>query len=42
MRATDTSIARAVALIAQADGLLITADAGVDVAPGLPDFRGPT
>lgn len=33
--------ARAAALIEQADGLLITAGAGMGVDSGLPDFRGP-
>ena len=33
--------ARAAALIDQADGLLITAGAGMGVDSGLPDFRGP-
>lgn len=35
-----TAIARAARLIAEADGLLITAGAGLGVDSGLPDFRG--
>lgn len=34
-------LARAVDLITQADGLLVTAGAGMGVDSGLPDFRGP-
>ena len=36
----ETEIRQAAALIAQADGLLITAGAGMGVDSGLPDFRG--
>lgn len=35
------AIRRAAELIAQADGLLVTAGAGMGVDSGLPDFRGP-
>ena len=35
-----TDYARCAELIAQADGLLITAGAGIGVDSGLPDFRG--
>ena len=39
--AMDTSaLSRAARLIAAADGLLITAGAGMGVDSGLPDFRG--
>lgn len=38
--ATQLAIAKAARLIAQADGLLITAGAGMGVDSGLPDFRG--
>jgi NAD-dependent SIR2 family protein deacetylase len=37
---TDSLFARAAALIDQADGVLITAGAGMGVDSGLPDFRG--
>lgn len=37
----DAGIARAAALIADADALLVTAGAGMGVDSGLPDFRGP-
>lgn len=37
---TVNSVHQAAALIAQADGLLITAGAGMGVDSGLPDFRG--
>jgi NAD-dependent SIR2 family protein deacetylase len=37
----DKAFISAAALIAQADGLLITAGAGMGVDSGLPDFRGP-
>ncbi len=37
----DDGIARAAALFAAADGLLIAAGAGMGVDSGLPDFRGP-
>jgi NAD-dependent SIR2 family protein deacetylase len=36
----QAAIARAAALIAQADGLLVAAGAGMGVDSGLPDFRG--
>lgn len=36
----DPDYARCAALIAQADGLLITAGAGMGIDSGLPDFRG--
>lgn len=36
----DAALARAVDLITQADGLLVTAGAGMGVDSGLPDFRG--
>jgi NAD-dependent SIR2 family protein deacetylase len=36
----DAVLARAVDFIAQADGLLVTAGAGMGVDSGLPDFRG--
>ena len=36
----NDAIARAAELIAQADGLLVTAGAGMGVDSGLPDFRG--
>ena len=36
----DAAIARAAALIAESDGLLICAGAGLGVDSGLPDFRG--
>lgn len=36
-----TDLARAHAWLAAADGLLITAGAGMGIASGLPDFRGP-
>ena len=36
---TSDTIARAVALIREADGLLVTAGAGMGVDSGLPDFR---
>lgn len=36
-----SSIARAAALITDADGLLVTAGAGIGIDSGLPDFRGP-
>ncbi|HEY6896300.1 MAG TPA: Sir2 family NAD-dependent protein deacetylase [Rhodocyclaceae bacterium] len=39
--ALDQALARAVALVAQCDGLLVTAGAGIGVDSGLPDFRGP-
>ncbi len=35
------ALERCAALIAQADGLLITAGAGIGIDSGLPDFRGP-
>jgi NAD-dependent SIR2 family protein deacetylase len=35
------AMARAVALVEQCDGLLVTAGAGIGVDSGLPDFRGP-
>lgn len=38
---TADQLARCVAMIAQADGLLVTAGAGMGVDSGLPDFRGP-
>lgn len=38
--AIDAVVSRAANLIAQADGLLITAGAGMGVDSGLPDFRG--
>ncbi len=42
MAAVETDdVQRCAALIAQADGLLITAGAGMGVDSGLPDFRGP-
>jgi len=41
MNALDAALARAAALIRDADGLLITAGAGMGVDSGLPDFRGP-
>ncbi|GAB2180656.1 hypothetical protein DLREEDagrD3_08790 [Denitratisoma sp. agr-D3] len=37
---TQDALARAVEFIAQADGLLVTAGAGMGVDSGLPDFRG--
>jgi len=40
MRQPEEALARAAALIAQADGLLIAAGAGMGVDSGLPDFRG--
>lgn len=36
----DQAIARAAALVAAADGLIVTAGAGMGVDSGLPDFRG--
>lgn len=36
----DETITQAAKLIAEADGLLITAGAGMGVDSGLPDFRG--
>jgi NAD-dependent SIR2 family protein deacetylase len=36
----QVALARAAALVAQADGLLVTAGAGMGVDSGLPDFRG--
>lgn len=39
--ALHSRITRAAQLITQADGLLITAGAGMGVESGLPDFRGP-
>ncbi len=41
MEAFDLALDRAAALVEQADGLLITAGAGMGVDSGLPDFRGP-
>ena len=38
---SDTPVARAIDWLRQADGLLITAGAGMGVDSGLPDFRGP-
>jgi NAD-dependent SIR2 family protein deacetylase len=38
---TDASIARAAALITDAEALLVTAGAGMGIDSGLPDFRGP-
>jgi len=40
MRQGDEALARAAALIVDADGLLIAAGAGMGVDSGLPDFRG--
>ncbi|HNI73089.1 MAG TPA: NAD-dependent deacetylase, partial [Accumulibacter sp.] len=37
----DQAVQRAAALFGDADGLLITAGAGIGVDSGLPDFRGP-
>lgn len=37
----SAGIARAAALIADADALLVTAGAGIGIDSGLPDFRGP-
>lgn len=37
----ETSLTRAVELIDEADGLLVTAGAGMGIDSGLPDFRGP-
>lgn len=37
----DAVLARAAELVGQADGLLITAGAGMGVDSGMPDFRGP-
>src|SRR4051812_46187381 len=37
----DAALTRAVEWLWQADGLLITAGAGMGVDSGLPDFRGP-
>lgn len=37
----ENTLRRAARLIAQADGLLITAGAGIGIDSGLPDFRGP-
>jgi NAD-dependent SIR2 family protein deacetylase len=39
---TDTQLKQAITYIKQADGLLITAGAGMGVDSGLPDFRGNT
>jgi NAD-dependent SIR2 family protein deacetylase len=41
MDTLETEIARAAQLIKNADGLFITAGAGMGVDSGLPDFRGP-
>jgi NAD-dependent SIR2 family protein deacetylase len=38
--AAAAGIARAAELLAQADGLIVTAGAGMGVDSGLPDFRG--
>lgn len=38
---TAETLARAAAWLAEADGLLITAGAGLGIDSGLPDFRGP-
>lgn len=40
MHSSDDLIERAAKLIRNADGLLITAGAGMGVDSGLPDFRG--
>lgn len=37
----DTALAQAVRWLRQADGLLVTAGAGMGIDSGLPDFRGP-
>ena len=37
---TDDACIEAAELIAQADGLLITAGAGMGIDSGMPDFRG--
>lgn len=42
MSAFDSAFAEAARLIAAADGLMITAGAGMGVDSGLPDFRGNT
>ncbi len=38
--ATEESIEAAAELISDADGLIITAGAGIGIDSGLPDFRG--
>lgn len=40
MASDDSAFARCAGLIGQADGLLVTAGAGIGVDSGLPDFRG--
>ena len=40
MQPLDAAIARAAALVEEADGLLVAAGAGIGVDSGLPDFRG--